>query len=296
MTNLKEVTKVNRERNKLVIGIGTLAGILLLLGAFLVVWLVPRGPEATTAETQTTGQTSTKSGNAPAGSVNSVNTAQEGMVNGSSVSDQPHISVRGTGIVNAKPDMANLQVGVSIQKTSLQEAQNEATTKMNAVTEQLKAAGVADKDIATSQYNVEPVMNYQDNKPPEVTGFRVTNIVNVKVRDLSKAGKLIDDLVQSGANTIYGLSFGFSDTSALMKQAREAAVNDAKDKAGQLASLSGVTLGGPLAIEDMGANVPPTARDAMASKAPPMSGAAAMPVNPGEQEIRVDLNIVYGIK
>src|SRR5207253_5161702 len=122
------------------------------------------------------------------------------------ISNQPHISVHGSGTISAKPDMANLQLGVQIQKDKLEDAQSEAATKMDAVTKQLKGAGVEDKDISTAQYNVEPVMNYPQNGSPTVTGFRVTNIVNVKLRDLSKAGKLIDDLVGSGANTVYGLS------------------------------------------------------------------------------------------
>src|SRR5438270_2325991 len=146
--------------------------------------------------------------------------------------------------------MVNLQVGVPIQQTSLEDAQSEAATKMDAVTRQLKGAGVDEKDISTAQYNVEPVMNYPQNQAPTVTSFRVTNIVNAKVRDITKAGKLIDDLVKSGANTIYGLSFGFSDPSALMKQAREQAMKDAKAKAEQLATLGGVGLGTPIVIDD----------------------------------------------
>lgn len=122
--------------------------------------------------------------------------------------------------------------------------------------------------------------------------------MNVKLRDLSKASKLIDDLVKSGANTIYGLSFGFSDPSALMKQAREAAMKDAQDKAGQLATFSGLTLGAALAIEDGGSNVPPPVVDMMANTSS-ITGRVCLPqtpVNPGQQEVRVELSVVYGIK
>ena len=85
---------------------------------------------------------------------------------GAFVSDQPRISVRGTGIVSAKPDMATFQIGVQIQNTSLDIAQTEATTKMNSAMQQLKAAEVDEKDISTSQFNVEPVMEYRDNRLP----------------------------------------------------------------------------------------------------------------------------------
>lgn len=211
--------------------------------------------------------------------------------------EQAHISVRGSGVVSAKPDMVNLQVGVQIQNSSLDSAQSEAATKADAIMNQLKAAGIAEKDISTAQYNVEPVMNYRDNQPPEVTGFRVTNIMNVKIRDISKAGKLIDDLVKSGANSVYGLSFSFSDPTAVMKQAREQAMNDAKAKAQELASLGGVALGAPLVIEDAGANVPPVIMDqSMAAGAERSLAAGAPPINPGQQEIRVDVTVTYAIK
>src|SRR5919204_666647 len=128
---------------------------------------------------------------------------------------------------------------------------------VDAAMKQLKAAGIDDKDISTAQFNVEPVMDYQPNTAPRVTGFRVTNIVNVKVRDTAKAGKLIDDLVGSGANMVYGLNFSFSDPSALMRQARERAMKDAQDKAQQLATLGNVTLGAPIMIQEGGSNTPP---------------------------------------
>lgn len=211
--------------------------------------------------------------------------------------DQPRISVRGTGIVSAKPDMANLQVGVQIQRDSLDAAQSEAADKMNAVVNQIKAAGIDEKDISTAQYNVEPVMNYRENQPPVVTGFRVTNISLVKIRDLNKASKLIDDLVKSGANTIYGLSFGFSDPTAVMKQAREQAMADAKAKAEELARLGGVGLGAPIVIDEGGANVPPPIMErGMAAGGDMAQGAAPTPINPGQQEVRVEVSVSYAIR
>jgi uncharacterized protein YggE len=212
------------------------------------------------------------------------------------ISDQPRISVHGQGSVSAKPDLVNLQVGVQIQRDKLEAAQAEAITKMDAVMKQIKAADIEEKDISTSQYNVEPVMNYNNpNQPPEVIGFRVTNIVDVKVRDISRAGKLIDDLVGSGANTVQGLSFGFSDPSALTRQAREKAVADAHSKAEQLAKLSGVTLGAPILIEE-GVFSPPVPRMAMMAKAEMSMGGAATAISPGQQEVRVDINVHYAIK
>lgn len=290
---------MNAGRNRLKALLGTVAGVALLLAAFLVVWLVPReagvgnagsGPGGTGGSVASTGRAGgTQLSNA---------SAQEDKVQGVGVgvSDQPRISVRGSGVVSVRPDMANLQVGVSIQDPSLEAAQTEAATKMEALVQQLRAAGIDEKDINTTQYNVEPVMDYRDGQSPTVTGFRVTNIVEVKIRDLSKASKLIDDLVKSGANTIYGLNFGFSDPSAVMKQAREAAVKDAREKAEQLAALNGVTLGSVLVVDDGGSNVPgPVIEAKMASDAMAQN-AALPPINPGQQEVRVEVSVVYAIQ
>ena len=288
-------------RNRMMVALSGAAAVLLLLGAFTVVWLMPRG-ETGSADVGSSPPNSSNVGSAPSGQsiksdvapISSGSYSQSGALSMAPILEQAHISVRGSGVVSAKPDMANLQVGVQIQNSSLNNAQSEAATKADAIMNQLKAAGIEDKDISTAQYNVEPVMNYRDNQPPEVTGFRVTNIMNVKIRDISKAGKLIDDLVKSGANSIYGLSFSFSDPTAVMKQAREQAMNDAKAKAQELASLGGVALGAPLVIEDSGANVPPVIIEQRAMDA--SVAAAAPPINPGQQEIRVDVTVSYAIK
>lgn len=292
---------MNAGKNKLVVLSSTIAGVALLLAAFLVVWLVPREAGVTAAGGNAGGSGGSggsvasvgRTGGTQLGNVN----AQEGKVEGTGigVSDQPRISVRGSGAVSARPDMANLQVGVSIQDPSLEAAQSEAASKMEALVSNLKAAGIDEKDINTTQYNVEPVMDYRDGQAPTVTGFRVTNVVEVKIRDLSKASKLIDDLVKSGANTIYGLNFGFSDPTAVMKQAREAAVKDAREKAEQLAGLNGVTLGSVLLVDDGGANVPPPVIEAKVANSMAQD-VALPPINPGQQEVRVEVSVVYGIK
>ena len=295
-------------KNRMMVALSGAAAVLLLLGAFTVVWLMPRGesgsanvqkpgvalPADVSSAPSSSGISSSGVGLAP---ISKEAYSPSGAPYMAPILEQPHISVRGNGVVSAKPDMVNLQVGVQIQNASLDGAQTEAATKADAIVNQLKAAGIEEKDISTAQYNVEPVMNYRENEPPTVTGFRVTNIMNVKVRDITKAGKLIDDMVKSGANTIYGLSFSFSDPTAVMKQAREQAMNDAKAKAQELASLGGVALGAPIVIDDGGANVPPIIMDqAMNAGAERSVAAMAPPINPGQQEIRVDVTVIYAIK
>ncbi|HYO49788.1 MAG TPA: SIMPL domain-containing protein [Chloroflexia bacterium] len=291
---------MEKGRNKTAIVLGTVAAIGMLLSAFLVVWLVPR--EAGVGNANSQGSVGVGSVSGPSsGGVGSKDAAyqqggfaQAGQV-GAVMSNQPHISVRGTGIVSAKPDMLRHQLVVQEQDDTLDKEQTDAATNIYGIMNQLKAAGVDEKDISTAQYNVEPVMNYNENQPPTVTGYRVTNILNIKLRDLSKAGKLIDDLVKSGANSIYGLSFGFSDPTALMKQAREQAVNDAKARASELATLGGVTLGAPIAIDEGFANVPVPVMNAMPEQAQ-RDAALNTAIVPGQQEVRVEVSVVYGIK
>ena len=300
---------MDKGKNRAMLALGMAGAVLLLLGAFTVVWLMPRGPESSSAQIQPQGSQSTVVNTEPIKPqapqvVKDLGVAapQSGIIAapvGAPINETPHISVRGAGVISAKPDIVNLQIGVQIQKTSLADAQSEAATKADALISALKAAGVAEKDIATAQYSVEPVMDYsRNNEPPRLVGFRVTNILNVKIRDTAKAGQIIDDQVKAGANTVYGLSFGFSDPTALMRQAREEAMKDAKAKADQLASLGGVTLGTIIVIDDGGANVPPpvmqSAGDMAAERG--MAANAPTPINPGQQEIRVEVSVVFAIK
>jgi hypothetical protein len=296
---------VNAGKNKLGIALGSIAAVLVLLAAFVVVWLMPRGPEtgdaAGTTGTGGTGGTTVNSGTSAGSNLDTEKALAPqggfaGQAAGASTAESPRISVRGTGIISARPDMANVQIGVQIQNESLGAAQTEATDKANALIDQIKAAGIDEKDIATAQFSVEPVMDYRDGQTPRVTGFRVTHMLAVKIRDLNRAGQIIDDLVSSGANTVYGLSFGFSNPDALMNQAREQAVANARATAEQLATLGGVSLGGVILIEDGGSNTPPMPL-AMRGAADMAQGAGgAVPIQAGQQEVQVQVNVVYAIK
>ena len=146
-------------------------------------------------------------------------------------SEQPYISVRGTGIVSARPDMLTVQIGVQVDNASLADAQWDANTRIDAAMKLLAAGGVADRDISTARLAVEPVYTYEGNKPPRLNGYRVTNFLNVKFRDIAKAGKLLDSVVAAGVNRIQSMSFSFSDPIASLKAARDAAMADAKQKA-----------------------------------------------------------------
>jgi uncharacterized protein YggE len=256
------------------IAVGTL-----LLGVFLAVWLFP-------------GLLVARDTGAPGQAV-AASLAQTESDSVLAVGERPHLTARGVGIISARPDVLNVQIGVQTQNVSLADAQWDAATRIDATLTQLREAGVEERDISTARYNIEPVMEYPRDQPPRQVGFRVSHILNVRIRDVGKAGKLIDDVVKAGATSISSISFSFSDPTVLVTQARERAMTDAKTKAQQMASLGNVTLGAPLLIEEVGSNVQPRSTGFFSPEgnAPP-----ATAINPGEQEVRVEVSVLYPIK
>jgi uncharacterized protein YggE len=232
--------------------------------------------------------------NASAGAIPLRSTTQApSQQSGLPVTEQARINVQGTGIVTARPDTLYVQIGVVVDNPTLADAQWDAGQKIDAMLGILKGAGVEDKDIATTRYGVENVMEYPQNQPPRRVGFRVTHILTIKVRDISNSGKLIDQLVAAGANSISNITFGFSNPDALLAQARDAAMDDAYTKGQQYARLGGVALGLPILIQDGAANTPPAPRVTEGFFIP---GSPNTTISPGQQEVRVDVNVVYSIK
>lgn len=203
--------------------------------------------------------------------------------------------VTGTGEATAAPDMALLSVGVETRGQSAAAALKENATRMNATIARLKARGVAEKDMQTSSLSVGPQYRYDNSgNPPQIVGYQATNMLNVKLRDLSAAGSIIDEAVGDGANSLGGLSFTFSDTGPLEDAAREAAVADAKAKAQLLARSAGVALGPVLQIQD-GFAAPPIPGPiydvrAMAAEA------KSTPVSAGESAVSANVTLIYEIR
>ena len=156
-------------------------------------------------------------------------------------SQQEGIWVNGHGEVNAAPDIAILQLGVSAQRASVAEAQAEAATSMDKVMAALKEGGVADKDIQTQYFSIQQVTRWDQDKQQEiVVGYRVSNMVMAKIRDIAKTGSIIDAVAEAGGDftRIDNISFSIDDPSAYRIEARDKAVADARAKGEQLANLS----------------------------------------------------------
>ena len=202
------------------------------------------------------------------------------------------ISVTGDGIVTATPNVALVTIGVEVTDSTLGGAQSQAAQKMDAVVQKLKADGIPDANIKTVSYNVNP--QYDQNQA--LRGYQVQNLVQVKTTDVGSLGQLMDDAVNAGATRIYGIDFQADNMTELMAQARTQAIQNAQDKAQQLAQASGVGLGRPTLIED---TQPSAVTPRQAVPAAMAAGAAAVPttpVQPGELQVQSTVHVVYAIQ
>lgn len=206
------------------------------------------------------------------------------------------IWVSGQGKVTVVPDVAILTVGVEAQAPTVEEAMDEAAVAMDQVMATLRANGIAEKDIKTQWFNIYPVRRWIDGDYELLLGYRVTNMVIAKIRDVEATGPIIDATAEAGGDLIriQGVSFTVDEPSQYYAEARAEAVADAVAKAQQLAELAGVQLGRPFYISESGGFVP-IYRDygmAMAEggSVPPT------PISPGETEITITVQMAFAIQ
>ena len=211
-------------------------------------------------------------------------------------SQQEGIWVTGKGEVTAIPDIITLRLGVEAQAASVAEAQPQAAEAMNKVMAALTNNGVAKKDIQTQYFSIRQVTKWDRVTEQEiVVGYRVTNMVTAKIRDIDKGGVVIDAVAEAGGNLIRINSIGFSidDPSRYYEEAREKAMADADVKAKQLAKLAGVTLGKPTYISE-GIQGPSPIYPIKMTEVP--APVPSTPISPGEMEIILTVQVTYAIK
>ncbi len=206
------------------------------------------------------------------------------------------ISITGSGKAVLTPDIAYIYLGVNTQATDAKKAVSDNNTESAAVVNALKSAGIASKDIQTTNFSIMPQQQY--DKDGNLTGilYVVDNTVYVTVRDLSKIGDLLDAAVKAGANNVNSISFDVADRAAALSQARKAAMDDAKNQASELAQAAGVTLGD---VQSISINSNPTPIPYFASAKAAGNAVAAAPsvsVEPGQLTITVDVSVVYNIR
>jgi uncharacterized protein YggE len=207
---------------------------------------------------------------------------------------QRTITVVGVGKVSLVPDIAQLNVGAEDTANTVAEAKAKVDSQMAAILAALKETGIADKDIQTSNYSIyyeqQVSQSNQESSSTERGGvYHVSNTLLVTVRDVSKAGDVLDTLVKAGANQVYGVSFTVSDEVKWQSQAREKAMADARARAEELARLSGVEVGQVQAVSEVigGASYPVAAERGL-------GGGGG--IVPGEQELSMQVQVTYTIR
>lgn len=210
---------------------------------------------------------------------------------GSGVPGMRQVTVVGTGEAKGRPDTATVQIGVETEGATSQDALAKNTEQAQAIQQKLKELGVDEKDIQTNNFSVYPTYG-QDGR--QITGYQVGNSVSVKIRNLDQSGTLLDQVVQAGANSIYGISFGVENPEDLLNQAREQAVQDARVRAEQLARASGGSLGQVLVItENIGSTPIPMP---LADRAMEAAAGQAVPVEPGEQSFSMNVQVTFELR
>ena len=202
----------------------------------------------------------------------------------------PAISVTGEATVSVPPDQAQIDGGVNSDAKTAREASDANNAAMGKVLLALKGAGIDEKDYQTSRLSLQPQYAPNRSGPSPITGYRASNRVTIRLRDVTKVANVIDVLVGAGANDIGGINFMVSQASKLLDDAREKAIADARRKAEIYARAAGVTLGGPLSISEEGSPAP-VFRGKMAA---PMAAGAV--VAQGEETLSVTVNVSWAIK
>lgn len=206
------------------------------------------------------------------------------------------LSVTGQGEASGPPDQAQITAGVQTLAETVADASRQNQAIVEKIMQALEDQGIAEEDIQTSGYNIWPEQRHdpRGSGEVEITGYRVSNIVNVVVRDIEKVGEVLAAVTNAGANSVHGIQFMAEDTAALEERARAAAMADARARAEALAELAGVELGEVLTISMSSGGSHPR----------PMAGrfsveavdVAPVPgVSPGQLSVNAQVHVTFAI-
>jgi uncharacterized protein YggE len=225
------------------------------------------------------------------------------------------ITVIGQGKALGKPDIARANVGIEVRAATAEQATQELNTRMAALIAAIKQAGVAEKDVRTSNFSIhfeqvpEQPPRYEPapaptraapGKPPDAEPsvklpaghYRASNMVEVTIRDLDRAAQVLTVATRSGANQVFGIQFELDDPSRLQAEATAKAMVDAHQRAGKLAQQAGLKLGRVLSISEMGGAMPMQKAYGMRAEAADMSSVS---VERGELTVHSNVQVVYAL-
>jgi len=212
-----------------------------------------------------------------------------------SVTEPTGITVMAQGKATGKPDLAMITIGVETRNAEARAAAEENDDRMADVMAAILELGVAEEDIQTVDYSVRAEIDWEDDEQ-RVIGYVVNNSVMLKLREVDKAGDVLDAVTEAGANNIYGIQFTFDDPAVLREEARAEAMAQARDKAEALAQLAGVGLGKPRYINESFMESPPYYLEPIYAAAERGMGGGAAPVQPGQLEVAVQVQITFDIR
>jgi uncharacterized protein YggE len=210
-------------------------------------------------------------------------------------SQQTGIWVSGEGTVTVTPDLATLYLGVEAKADTVAEAQSQAAAAMDAVMAALVASGVDEDDIQTQYFSINQSTRWDSDTYEEiVTGYEVTDMVTVKIREMDNVGAIIDAVAAAGGDLtrINNIAFSVDDPSLYYEEVRQEAMEDARAKAEQLAELAGVELGAPTYIYEGSVYNPVYYREVAA---PVPVGDYSTSISPGELDITLNVQVAYAI-
>lgn len=225
---------------------------------------------------------------APAGAAAQA-TAQVQVISGT------RLDVNATGEVTRVPDLAIISAGVQTLQPTATAAIEENAARMERVRAALKRAGIEDKDIQTSNISLNPEYQYDQNRPPRLTGYRANNTVNVKFRDLKRTGSILDALVAEGANQINGPSLTIDKPESALDEARTRAIANGRARADIYARALGMRVVRLISVSEGGGfQVPPPMPMVAMARAEGMD--ASSKIDPGTQQLQVNVSMSFELQ
>jgi uncharacterized protein YggE len=208
----------------------------------------------------------------------------------STIQPETTITLTGRGSVDHAPDVAVINVGVSVEAKTAAEAMQKQADQMTGVFNAVKAAGIADRDMQTGQISLNPVYEYPNNARPRLTGYQATNTIMIKVRKLDTLGKTLDQVVKGGGNTINGISFSVDQPEKFQNDARIEAIKDAAARAELYAQAVGYKVKRIVTISEMEYYPQPVPMVQMRMQD---QAAESTPIAAGEVSLTQTVNVVF---
>ncbi|MDX2236514.1 MAG: SIMPL domain-containing protein [Hyphomonadaceae bacterium] len=205
------------------------------------------------------------------------------------------LTITAEGRVTSRPDLAIVSLGVVTEGATAAAALQSNARAMTQAVAALRRAGVAERDIQTTQVSVNPQYAYQEGAQPRLTGYQANNAVSAKIRNLDALGRTLDAAVAAGGNQVQGVTFTLANPDPVLDQARQAAVRNARARAALYAEAAGLTVDRIVAISEGGGGypAPPPPPPMMMAR---MAEAMPTPTAPGELETVASVTVMFALK